>query len=67
MAANLQTQIHSSMTFKVNNRVYSVTQVIGSKIHASATKRGRRLRGRPRHFNAAEVGNLTVRPIALRK
>ena len=45
-----------SIVFKHAGRVYSVTRVTPcGVVHASKTLKGRRLRGRPRHFRLENV------------
>jgi len=55
-----------TICFKVSNRVYSITRIRESKVEASLTLDGRRLRGRPKFFNPAKVLTFHVRDIVRR-
>lgn len=50
-----------AITFNYKGRVYSVTRIVGNKVHACKTLRGKRLRGHPRYFDMANLPALKVR------
>lgn len=60
MTANVPT-----LTFPFKGRIYSVTKICEgtNTVHASLTKHGKRLRGRPRHFKLGDIPAMKVRNI----